>query len=195
MNETRPTYILSNLTGNWAHFRPEDPNAPGYPYHLEEPFAPGLPHMKIGNAPVLKVGFDGQFTRHPISISQGRDFAKDRNGNTALWLESKTGVPIRRMLAGEAAPTVKIHAGETLTSFIQKVRAAGGDVWLNEDVRKVLQDDADRFEELARSMPSKLLSKRLTVSELQEMVSNLESLTGISQYQTKTDHSDDVSSR
>jgi hypothetical protein len=180
--KTTPNYILCNITGNWAHFRPEDPNAPGYPYHLEEPFAPGLPHMKIGNAPVLKVGFDGQFTRHPISISQGRDFAKDRNGLTALWLESKTLIPSKEFVVRPVQTSdgsfraqtvdclpeaVKIHAGCPLDQFIEKVKAACGDIWLNEEVRKVLVDSTDHFEELAKRV-------RLTKSETETMDELLE---------------------
>jgi hypothetical protein len=199
MNETRPTYILSNLTGNWAHFRPEDPNAPGYPMSSESQQkmmnAVGLrefdeydrlsPEQKqvADGLKTLKLGFSGEWTRHfGQTENMVRVFAKGRDGNTALWLESKTLVPSKEFVVRPVQTSdgsfraqtvdclpeaVKIHAGCPLDQFIEKVKAACGDIWLNEEVRKVLIDSTDPFEELAKRV-------RLTKSETETMDELLE---------------------
>jgi hypothetical protein len=57
-------YILSNIRGHWAEFRPEDPQAPGYPVTSGSRHPVNSVAWAREAMDTIKVGFSGDWTRH-----------------------------------------------------------------------------------------------------------------------------------
>jgi hypothetical protein len=122
--------VLCYVDGNWAYFTTQrledqwgdDWGDTPYEHNAGEPYEFGAHDRAAGNAPwdIVKVAWDGDLTAPCAGALNSMWSVQRINAGSVPWLITPMWVP---------GPGVHIFAGTPLSTFREKVRAAGGYVY------------------------------------------------------------------